>query len=154
MKRKFTLSIILMGGMLFAQAPKSVTYGQNTVAMKFAETITIDDLKEDLTILSSDALEGRETGKRGQKMAAVYIRAHFQEIGLEAPVSHGDTKSFFQDVKLKTSKPGDIYLLVNDEKFKNIDRIKKAEEKELEKIIGKAKTRILLEYFKNHPGTE
>jgi len=123
MKRRITLSIILMGGMLFAQAPKSLTYGQNSIAMKFAKTITIDDLKEDLTILSSDALEGRETGKRGQKMAAAYIRSHFQEIGLKAPVSHEDTKSYFQDVKLKTSKPGDIYLLVNDEKFKNIEDI-------------------------------
>jgi len=37
--------------------------------------------------------------------------------------------------------------------FKSIERIKKAEEKELENIIGKAKTGILLKYFKNHPGS-
>jgi len=37
------------------------------------------------------------------------------------------------------------------QKINSIDRIKKAEEKELENIIGKAKTRILLKYFKNHP---
>ncbi|MCD6565771.1 MAG: excinuclease ABC subunit C [Bacteroidales bacterium] len=39
------------------------------------------------------------------------------------------------------------------EKFKSIERIKKAEEKELENIIGKVKTGILLKYFKNHPGS-
>lgn len=39
-------------------------------------------------------------------------------------------------------------------KFKSIDGIKKTDSEELEKIIGKAKTKILLEYFKNHPGTE
>ena len=38
------------------------------------------------------------------------------------------------------------------QKFKSVDGIKKSEEKELENIIGKAKTRILLKYFKNHPG--
>ncbi len=39
------------------------------------------------------------------------------------------------------------------QKFKSIDLIKNADEKELEKIIGKAKTGILLKYFKNHPGS-
>ena len=39
------------------------------------------------------------------------------------------------------------------QKFKSIDRIKKTEGKELEKIIGKAKTKILLEYFKNQSGS-
>ena len=39
------------------------------------------------------------------------------------------------------------------QKFKSIDHIKKADGKELEKIIGKAKTGILLKYFKNHPGS-
>lgn len=40
------------------------------------------------------------------------------------------------------------------QKFKSIDGIKKTDSEELEKIIGKVKTKILLEYFKNHPGTE
>ena len=37
--------------------------------------------------------------------------------------------------------------------FKSIEEIKNADGKELEKIIGKAKTKILLEYFKNHAGS-
>ena len=40
------------------------------------------------------------------------------------------------------------------QKFKNVDQMKKTDSEELEKIIGMAKTRILLEYFKNHPGSE
>ncbi|MBE9511029.1 MAG: excinuclease ABC subunit C [Bacteroidetes bacterium] len=39
-------------------------------------------------------------------------------------------------------------------KFKSVDGIKKADSEELKKLIGKAKTKILLEYFKNSPGTE
>jgi hypothetical protein len=47
-------------------------------ARKYAETITDDDLTRHLTLLASDSLEGRETGKKGQKMAADYIKNHFQ----------------------------------------------------------------------------
>ncbi|MBK7649458.1 MAG: hypothetical protein IPJ20_00185 [Flammeovirgaceae bacterium] len=46
----------------------NVSFGQpNPKAQKYAATITEADLKENLTIIASDALEGRETGKRGQK---------------------------------------------------------------------------------------
>jgi peptidase M28-like protein len=121
MKNRITLIILLVAGFTFAQASKTITLKQNATVMKFAETITEDDLKDDLTILASDALEGRETGKRGQKMAAAFISYHYQEIGLEPPVSVGNSKSYYQKVKLKSSKPGDIYLIVNGEKFKNIE---------------------------------
>lgn len=39
------------------------------------------------------------------------------------------------------------------QKFKSIEEIKKTDSEELEKTIGKAKTKILLKYFKNHPGS-
>ena len=38
------------------------------------------------------------------------------------------------------------------QKFKSVDEIKKSDREELGKVIGKAKTRILLKYFKNHSG--
>ena len=57
--------------------------------IKFAETINIQDLERHLTILASDSLEGRETGKKGQKMAADYIMNHFKNTGiLNNPKSH------------------------------------------------------------------
>jgi hypothetical protein len=58
---------------------------QNPTAVKYAATITEKNLKDDLTIIASDALEGRETGKRGQKMAAAFIAAYFQDLNLKAP---------------------------------------------------------------------
>ena len=92
----------------------------DSIAMKYASTITVEDLTEDLTILSSDALEGRETGKRGQKMAAAYIKTHFEELGLTGPVTNSSSP-YYQDVHLKTSKPGDIYLKVGDTKLINFE---------------------------------
>ncbi|MCF6280560.1 MAG: M28 family peptidase [Flavobacteriaceae bacterium] len=112
MKNKITLIFLLFVGLTYAQ-------NQNPIMVKYAETITVEDMKEDLTILASDALEGRETGKRGQKMAAAYIRAHFEELGLEAPVPLGNRMSYYQDVKLKTSKVGEIYVKIDGKKLTN-----------------------------------
>lgn len=114
MNKVLTLSAFFIAGISFAQTT------QNETAMKYAETITIEDMKEDLTILASDALEGRETGKRGQKMAAAYIKAHFEELGLVGPVS-GSSNPYYQDVPLKSSKPGEIYIKVGDTKLQNLE---------------------------------
>ena len=81
MKKQITLLFSLFVAILSAQDNTNTS-----IATKYAETITAEDMREDLTILASDALEGRETGTRGQKMAAAYIRAHFEELGLQAPV--------------------------------------------------------------------
>ena len=52
-----------------------LVYSQENI--KFSETINVTDLQRHLNILASDSLEGRETGKPGQKMAANYIMNHF-----------------------------------------------------------------------------
>jgi hypothetical protein len=92
---------------------------QDPVAQKYGNMITQEDLKEYLSILASDALEGRETGKRGQKMAAAFIRSHFEELGLAGPVDG----SYFQLVELYTSVPGDTYVKVGQNKFLNFEDI-------------------------------
>lgn len=50
-------------------------------------------LKVDVVYLSSDLLEGRETGKKGETMAAQYIAHRFQELGLQPKGTDG---SWFQ----------------------------------------------------------
>jgi hypothetical protein len=92
---------------------------QNQAAQKYAGLISESDLKENLTILSSDALEGRETGTRGQRMAAAFISAYFEDLGLTAPVNG----SYFQPVELFKSEPGEIYVKVGETKFMNFDNI-------------------------------
>lgn len=93
-----------------------VGFGQiNPAAQKYAATITEADLKESLTILASDALEGRETGTRGQKMAAAFIANYFRELGLVAPVNG----SHYQPVNLYSATPGSIYIKSGDEVFAN-----------------------------------
>ena len=42
-------------------------------SLPYAASITPEGLKTDLDVLASDAYEGRETGQKGQKMAADYL---------------------------------------------------------------------------------
>lgn len=68
--------------------------------LKYANTININDLYDHINILASDSLEGRETGKPGQKMAAAYIANHFKEIGIP-PYKR---KTYFQKFKVKSQR--------------------------------------------------
>ena len=70
MKKILILLILTVSTMLISQ--------EN---IKYSETITSKDLYKHISVLSSDSLEGRETGKRGQKMAD-YIMNHFKDIGI------------------------------------------------------------------------
>src|SRR5665647_872360 len=63
------------------------TFSQTDPALKFAETITQSGLKEQLSIIASAKMEGRETGTEGQRKAAAYIESQFKEIGLISPKS-------------------------------------------------------------------
>jgi hypothetical protein len=56
----------------------------------YGATVTQADLREHLTVLASDAYEGRETGEKGQKMAADYIANQFKALGLTGPVPNSD----------------------------------------------------------------
>jgi hypothetical protein len=80
-------------------------------AAEYANTITAEDLSRHLHIIASDSLEGRETGERGQKMAANYIATHFFNVGLQAVVSsEGGSKSFYQPFELIKKSWGQVYV--------------------------------------------
>lgn len=116
MKKLVVLTVICQWSLIgFSQSEED--------AMKYAETITRDDLYDKISILASDALEGRETGERGQKMAAAFISDHFRRQGLEPPVKNGATYSYYQPVPLYSAVPGEIYLTVGDERFENFDKV-------------------------------
>ena len=88
-------------------------------ARKYAKTITDDDLTRHLTLLASDSLEGRETGKKGQKMAAEYIKNHFESLGLQAPVDG----SYFQKFNLYQTYRGESEMVVNGKTIKNLNQM-------------------------------
>ncbi len=96
------LSILFLAIVLASCATsKKTNVASDELAIKYAAEINTSDLKEHLYVLSSDILEGRKTGEKGQKMAANYITAYYKNLGLKAPKGHDDylqtiPKEFFK----------------------------------------------------------
>ena len=80
---------------------------------------TEPELKEMVSVLASDSLEGRETGKPGQRKAAEYIRDHFRKIGLKGPVNN----DFFQPLNLYQSQQGETYIKVGSKTFSHGQKV-------------------------------
>lgn len=109
--RFIRIFLLVLSWPLFAQ--------ENPVAKKYGEMISSDHLKENLSIIASDAMEGRATGTRGQKMAAAFIKASFESYGLTGPVN-GD---YDQPVKLYSIVNGNSYLALGKNQYSNFEYI-------------------------------
>jgi hypothetical protein len=88
---------------------------QDANALKYAATITAQDLEKHLTYLASDELEGRDTGEKGQKLAAAYLAEFYQGLGLIAPVEG----SYYQKFNLASVSFPEISLNVGKQKLVN-----------------------------------
>ena len=73
-------------------------YSQDNI--KYSKSILKKDLEKHLIILASDSLEGRETGKKGQKMAAEYLKNNFINIGIPPYKKN----KYFQKFKVKSDR--------------------------------------------------
>lgn len=88
MKKYLSLILVIP---FFSFAQENLTY---------ANSINNTDLYKHIEVLSSDSLEGRETGKPGQKMAAEYIANQFKKIGIP-PYKR---KTYYQKFKVKSER--------------------------------------------------
>ena len=104
----------MMKNILFISLILSVLYtkAQNTASM-LSQTITPDDLKRHLSVLTADSLEGRETGTIGNLRAGTYIARHFQGLGLP-PMVKG---SFFQPISKISESWNSISININDKDY-------------------------------------
>ncbi len=76
-------TIILLLSFIF------ISVGCKTTKPNISKTYFTETVKRDIEILSSDDMEGRETGTRGEKKAAAYISTRMKQIGL-LPGGTGD----------------------------------------------------------------
>jgi len=111
MKKLFFVFVLLLSQVSFAQ--------QSAIATKYANLITTDDLRENLSIIAADALEGRYTGSRGQKMAASFINNYFETLGLDGPIKG----SHYMPYELSSIVPGDIYMKVGTNRYNNFNEV-------------------------------
>ena len=73
------LLLLILPITLLAQNPD---LSEDFLKLKYANSITVEDLKEYLYVLASDSMKGRETGTLGQRNAANFIVNFFKEIGI------------------------------------------------------------------------
>ena len=90
---------------------------QSDSARVYGNTILAKDLKKHLEIIASDEYEGRETGRKGQKMAAEYITKHFKDIG----VPGGNKGEYYQKFPLIIQHAGGTDIFINDKKFEFLE---------------------------------
>ncbi len=113
-------------------APAPAPAAPTDWSVPYAVAITPDGLRKDLSVLASDEYEGRETGQKGQKMAADYISKRFAALGLAGPVPGSDdpyiqhftleSRTWGPGISLKAGKQAfqwgkDFYSLSSDSPF-------------------------------------
>lgn len=91
---------------------------QDTVAMRFANMVKAEEMKKHLTVLASDEYEGRETGQKGQKMAAEYIRNFFSECGI--PPNEKLNEGYFQQFPIQIYQPQECNLVLDKKSLINL----------------------------------
>lgn len=91
MKPIFFLYVIVS----FASCATQQQNTSSTEPISYIESITSKDLKEYLTVVASDEMEGRETGSKGQKKAGEYLINHYKKNNISFPKG---ANSFYQEV--------------------------------------------------------
>ncbi len=89
---------------IFILANSFQSLSQNKIALKYANEISAERIKQDVFTLSSDAMEGRETGQKGQKLAAHYIYKQFANAKLLNRSINFDSLEYFQQFTLYKQK--------------------------------------------------
>lgn len=81
------------------------------VACENKSEIAINRMKEDVTFLADDKLEGRQTGTQGEVAAAQYIAKRFKNIGLQPKGTDNYLQSF--SFKPKTDPHKEVQFTTN-----------------------------------------
>lgn len=81
--------------------------------LKYAATITKEDLSKHLHIIASDEYGGRETGKESLTKAATYISDFYKEIGIP-PIKD---IAYYQTYKVGLQEAAGVSITHNNKNF-------------------------------------
>ena len=93
----------------------------------YASTISADDIRKHMYIYAGDAMEGRMTGSKGQKLASEYLRNFYQDQGIASPI---EENNYYQTI------PAEYFTRMKDpQPSENVVAFIKGSEKPEEIII-------------------
>jgi len=122
-----------ISGITIPDTNKVPVTDSNDLAFRLASGISPSTLRDHMTILASDSLEGRETGQKGLDMAAEYIRLNIRSMGLYSKTGY---ENYFQKVAFTFSRWMDNDMYINGKRFRLLwDYITMPEENENHEII-------------------
>ncbi len=107
--------------LIFAVSLANLSWGQPEVkptidsARFIAETISQKDLKNRLTVLASDNMEGRELGTEANRKAARYIAGELEKMGIRP---YNNKNEYFQPIPFYASGWDNIKVKIDGEEFK------------------------------------
>jgi hypothetical protein len=81
---------------------------KDSLLIEYLNKISQTELRKNLSVLASDSLEGRETGRPGQKKAANYLVENLQNYGVSGA---GDSLHYYQRFKLYKPQYENIYCI-------------------------------------------
>ena len=83
---------------------------QEDIYKKLSNYVSVKSLKEKLSILAADSMEGRETGTEGERKAAHYISGQFKKMGLLP----GNDASYYMPFSLYRYSLESSSLIINN----------------------------------------
>ncbi len=119
----FFFNYFYFSSLLFAQplnktAKTNYETKEDTHAHAYSTYISAASISKNIYVLASDEYEGRETGKKGQKMAAAYIADEFKNAGIPPYYQNTYYQEFFLNVVLPM--PAEIFV-DNKQYIANVD---------------------------------
>jgi hypothetical protein len=105
LERSLVLWIIALIFIAWLGLTRSVRAAQDA-ADGASTTIRPEAIRADMRFLADDLLEGRGTGTRGHEIAAKFMAAQFESMGLEPA---GENGTYFQSVPLRSIRPDEAH---------------------------------------------
>ena len=100
--KKILLSIAILIFFLACKSNKNLTSAELTsnskIITKFGKTINSSDVKTHIYALASEEFEGRQTGEKGQKLAAKYLINQYKKFGIKGI---NGTDNYLQNIPIE-----------------------------------------------------
>ncbi|MDM8158275.1 M28 family peptidase [Labilibaculum sp. K2S] len=96
---------------------------QDSIALHYSKSLSTKQIQNDIVTLSSDNMEGRDTGSKGQKLAAQYICQQFINAGVNNPKGNKDRSGYFQNFAIYKNEQADAEIQIVGKVFKNYEDI-------------------------------
>lgn len=95
-------AVLLFGFVAWASSAGLTEAQESYPPQALLDRVTAQGIRAHMEFLADDLLEGRGTGTRGYQLAANYIRAQFEQMGLEPA---GENGGYFQGVRFRRILP-------------------------------------------------